>query len=98
MPTNRSKRTRKPKNDNVNEIPVDLLHYLRYGHTREYQRAPGEHLSELYGDVVFFFFHDELLEWLEQAWEKHEALIREGVTGEPFIVELMERERGASCL
>lgn len=93
MPTNRNRRTRKPKDDRANEIPPDLLHYLRYGHSREYARAPGEHMSDIYSDVAFFFFHDELLEWLEKAWERHEKLIREGVEGEPYIVELIERER-----
>ncbi len=93
MPTNRSKRTRNRKDDNVNEIPADLLHYLRYGHSREYRRAPGERISELYSDVAFFFFHEELFEWLQKAWEKHEALIREGVKGKPYIIELIERER-----
>jgi len=93
VPTNRNKRARKAKDDRLNEIPADLLHYLRYGHSREYRRTPGERLSELYGDVMFFFFHEELLEWLEKAWEKHEALIREGVKGKPYIIELIERER-----
>lgn len=93
MPTNRNRRMRKTKDDHLNEIPADLLHYLRYGHTREYRRAPGERPSELYGDVVFFFFHDELLEWLEKAWQHYEALIREDMEDEPYIVALIERER-----
>jgi len=93
MPTNRNKRARKAKDDRLNEIPADLLHYLRYGHSREYRRAPGERLSELCSDVVFFFFHEEKLAWLEKAWEKHEALIREGMKEDPYIVELIQDER-----
>jgi len=93
MPTNRNRRARKPKDDTVNEIPADLLHYLRYGHSREYRRAPGERISELYSDVAFFFFHEELFEWLQKAWEKHEALIREGMKEDPYIVELIQDER-----
>ena len=85
MPTNRSKRTRKAV-DVLNEIPEDLLFYLRHGRTRS-NPFPR---SELYMDVCFFMLHDKKLQWLLTAWEKYEELIRKSVKGEPFILELIQ--------
>ncbi|MBA4389982.1 MAG: hypothetical protein C0399_03490 [Syntrophus sp. (in: bacteria)] len=96
MPVNRTRRTRTRKDDMVKEVPADLLFHLRYGHYRKNPFTPPisrQPLSDLYADVVYFMFHKEKLQWLLDAWAKHEGLIREGVKEEPFIVELIERER-----
>lgn len=96
MPTNRNRRTRNRKDDKTKEIPDDLLFHLRYGYDYKNPLTPPlskQPPSHLYGEVVFFMFHEEKLQWLLDAWAKHEKLIREGVDGEPYILELIERER-----
>ncbi len=98
MPTNRTKRTRNRKNDMTKEIPDDLLFHLRYGYKKENPFTPplsDQHISDLYAEVVHFMFHKEKLQWLLEAWAKHEKLIREGIKGKPYIMEMIERERDA---
>jgi hypothetical protein len=44
-------------------------------------------------NLIHFFYDEEKLNWLEAAWEKHEGLVRQGVEGEPKVVEMMDQLR-----
>jgi len=67
------------------------LQWIRFGTFPD--RQPGEQSSDEYDRVVFFGSADESLAWLEEAWRKHEHFIRQGVSGEPFILKEMRRLR-----
>mgnify|MGYP001050129825 CR=1 FL=1 len=92
MPTNLTPIIRKRKRPMVTEIPEDLLRWLRVGPIN-FWRPKDERPSDLYGWVVYFSSADESLAWLSEAWLKHEAFIRQGVDGDPFILEEMQRLR-----
>jgi hypothetical protein len=79
---------RRPVQQLAETIPDDLLNYLRFAAFPE--GPPGKReLSDLFNEIVFFGDAPEVLSWLEAAWRRHEALIRHGVEGEPFILKKM---------
>ena len=91
MPTNIRRRLRRPAKQLAETIPDDLLHYLRFGVFPE--KPAGEPLSDIFGEIIWFMDDPEALAWLEEAWRKHEKLIRQGVNGEPYVIDRMKKIR-----
>jgi hypothetical protein len=88
MPTNRVRKLRQQKKDVTSVIPDDVLFFLRYGWQRE---NPYKSLrSSLLFDLKWFGLPAENLKILTEIWQKHEQLIRQGLTEEPYILQMID--------
>ncbi len=76
--------------EGLREIPDDVLTLLRHG--CNVVRPADERLSDLYRVVLSWPLEDRLA-WMSEMWRRHEPLIREGRTMDPFCVREMVRLR-----